>query len=355
MKTKIIILITLFIFSFSIISVKAQEKVPEKISTGFGYKEEIVHKAKGISVLDIKNKYGNITIEGWEKDSVVIVYEINIGTHNLELAQEILDQINVREYSTGKGLFIKTLFEEDFHSTFTFSINYHISIPYELQTDIKTGFGNTYLKDIQGEISVNAEYGKLFITNQNETELPSLNLTLNFVEVEIQNAENATLNFNNCTFDINKINNLNGKTKFSVIKIQTVKQMKLTSEIDRFTISHADSVTITGDKSFCTINDLLLFGHFEINTGGLKVNAGNTLESLTVANTKANSEITLPQTLQYLIHGEVKQGLFSHYRKNRLRIMREQETISFSGEFGDKPTANIIIFNTSSNLNVRLR
>ena len=43
MKIKIIILITLFIFSFSIISVKAQERVPGKISTGYGYKEEIVH------------------------------------------------------------------------------------------------------------------------------------------------------------------------------------------------------------------------------------------------------------------------------------------------------------------------
>jgi len=340
------------LFLLSFLSVKGQEKIVEKISTGYGFKDEIIHKAQGLNVLNIENKYGNITIDGWDNDSVQIDYEISIGTYTEDLAQEIMDQITVREYSTGNELFVKTLFEEEFHSAFTFSINYKIKVPYKLQTNIKTGFGNTFLKDIQGKVSVNAEYGKLFIKNPDSTELPDLNLTLDFVEGEIENAENANLTLNNCTFDIDRINNVSGKTKFSVIHIDELNQMKLKSEIDRFTIGHADSVTIIGEKSFITINNLSEFGHFEINTGGLKVKAGNSLKSLTVANIKANSEITLPETLSYLLHGEVKQGVFTHYRKNSLRLLREQETISFSGEFGDNPTTNIIIFNTSSSLSV---
>ncbi len=352
MKATVSTLGITILFLFSIIFVNGQEKTVGKISTGYGFNDEIIHKAKGLNVLNIRNKYGNITVDGWDKDSIQIVYEISIGTYTEDLAQEIMDQITVREYTSGKELFIKTLFEEEFHSAFTFSINYKINVPYKLQTNIKTGFGNTYLKDIQGKISVNAEYGKLFIKNPKSTDLPELNLTLDFVEGEIENADNANLNLNNCTFDIDKISNISGKTKFSVIRINKVNRMNLTSEIDRFTISLADSVTITGDKSFITIDNLSEFGHFEINTGGLKVTAGNTLKSLTVANIKANSEITLPQTLRYLLHGEVKQGMFTHYMQNSLRILRDQETISFSGEFGDNPTANIIIFNTSSNLNI---
>ncbi len=339
-------------FLFTFMSVNGQEKVVEKISTGYGFGEEFIHKAKEIDALNISNKYGDITVNGWDKDSVQIVYEINIGTYNKDLAQEILDQINVREYSNGKELFVKTIFEEEFHSAFTFSINYRINMPYKLKSKIETGFGNTFLKDIQGKVSIKAEYGKLFITNQNSTDLPELNLTLDFVEGEIEEASNAQLILNNCTFNLNKIKNIGGRTKFSAININEVNRLELTSEIDRFSIIHADSVTITGEKSFCSIDKLSNFGRFEINTGGLKVNAGNTLTSLSVANIKANSEITLPSTLSYLIHGEVNQGLFSHYQKNNLKITREQETISFSGEFGDKPTANIIIFNTSSNLSV---
>ncbi len=352
MKATVSTLGITILFLFLVIFANGQEKTVEKISTGYGFKDEIIHKAKGLNVLNIKNKYGNITVDGWDKDSIQIVYEISIGTYTEDLAQEIMDQITVREYTSGKELFVKTLFEEEFHSAFTFSINYKINVPYKLQTNIKTGFGNTYLKDIQGKISVNAEYGKLFIKNPKSTDLPELNLILDFVEGEIENADNVSLNLNNCTFDIDKINNISGKTKFSVIRIDEVNRMYLTSEIDRFTIGVADSVTITGDKSFITIDNLSEFGHFEINTGGLKVTAGNTIKSLTVANIKANSEITLPETLSYLLHGEVKQGVFTHYMQNSLRILRDQDTISFSGEFGDNPTANIIIFNTSSSLNI---
>jgi hypothetical protein len=352
MKAIVSTLAIVILFLLPLMSVNGQEKTVEKISTGYGFKEEIVQKAKDINILNINNKYGNITIDGWDNDSVQIVYEISIGTYTEDLAQEILDEITVREYTTGKELFVKTVFEEEFHSAFTFSINYKIKVPYKLQTVIKTGFGNTFLKDIQGKISINAEYGKLFIKNTNSTELPELNLALDFVEGEIENAENASLNLNNCTFDIGRISNISGKTKFSVIRIDEVNRMNLISEIDRFTIGLTDSIAITGEKSFITINSLSESGHFEINTGGLKVTAGNTLKSLTVANIKANSEIVLPAGLNYLIHGEVKQGMFSHYRQDNLRMLREQETISFSGEFGDEPTANIIIFNTSSNLTV---
>ncbi len=354
-KLKISVLITCILLSISTTSVTGQGKTPEKTATGHGYRKEIIHKAKGIKALNIKNKYGNITINGWDKDSVQIVYEINIGTYNGKLASEILDQITINEYISGKTLFIKTVFEEDFHSGFTFSINYHVNIPNKLQTNITTGFGNTILENIQSKISVDAEYGKLFITNQNSTELPSLYLTLNFIEGKIQNAEDAEINLNNCNFNINRINNFTGKTKFSVINVDSIRQMKLNTEIDRYTIGHADSITIIGDKSFCTINDLLLYGHFEINTGGLKLRINKTLKSLTVANIKANTEITLPGALSYLLHGEVKQGVLSHYQQNSLKILRDQDTISFSGEFGDKPTANIIIFNTSSNLNIMIQ
>ncbi len=353
MKATITIIGIILLSLFSYTLANGQDKTVKKTSTGYGFNKEFIHKAKGINLLNIKNKYGNVTIEGWDKDSVQIVYEVSIDTYNKKLAQEIRNQITIREYTTGKGLFVKTIFEEDFHSAFTFSIDYKINIPFKLKTEIKTGFGNTFLKDVQGKVSIKAEYGKLFITNQNSEEAPELNLSLDFVEGEIEHAKSARINLNNCAFDINRINEIDGETKFSMIDIDEVNRVKLISEIDRFNISRADSVTITGEKSFCSIKNLSLFGHFEINTGGLKVGVGNTLKSLTVANERANSDIKLPANLNYLIHGEVNRGVFSHYQQSNLRVSREHETISFSGEFGDDPTTNIIIFNTSSNLSVR--
>ena len=357
-----VILLCLF-FSFTLISVKGQvktkeeeeeERIPEKTQTGYQYKDQIEYLSKTINAINLKNKYGNITVDAWDIDSVKIEYEININTFDEELATEITGQITVEDNKAGKTLFTKTVFAEDFQSGVPFSINYHVHIPDKINTKINTGFGDTYIKDIFSDISVTAEYGKLFITNKDSANgVPSLILTLSFIDGQISYAKQAELTLNNCRLDIKRIGKVTGHTRFCVIQADSINNADLKTEIDRYTIGHADTITMTGEKTFCTVNQLNNTGHFEINEGGLNLKISDNLTNLSVANVKANTELTVPSSLSYILHGEIKEGVLSHYSKESLKIVRDMDTLTFSGEFGDNPRANITLFNTSSGLTIK--
>lgn len=328
------------------------EPEPQKTSTGFMKSEVYLYKSKEAKSIVLTNRHGNIIIDTWDKDSVKIEYKINVGTFDKDLAKETLDQISINKYFVGKKLYLKTRFEEDFQSSFSFSINYHLHVPPALMVDITSNFGNIYITGLQKNIRVNAEYGKLFIKNDS-TNTSKADLHLSFIEGEISKTDTVKVKLNNCTINLDHITELSGRTSFSVLKADTVSKVDLNTNIDRLTLNYVSSVSIKGEKTFCKINHLRDKGHFEINTGGLNVSVDNTLSSLTVANDKANTELQLPIGMPYLLHGEVKQGVLNHYAQNELKVLRDVDTITFSGEFGTNTETNIILFNTMSNLTIK--
>ena len=350
-----IIPVITFMFSFSAITFSQQntdEPEPQKTSTGFMKSEVYLYKSKEARSIILTNKHGNIIIDTWDKDSVKIEYKINVGTFDKDLAKETLDQISVNKYFVGRKLYLKTRFEDDFQSSFSFSINYHLHVPPALMANITSNFGNIYITGLQKDIKINAEYGKLFIKNDS-TNTPKADLHLSFIEGEISKTDTVKVNLNNCTIDLDQVSKLSGRTSFSVLKADTVNKVELNTSIDRLSLNYVSSVTIKGEKTFCKINHLRNNGHFEINTGGLNILVDNTLNSLTVANDKANTDLQLPRGMSYLLHGEVKQGVLNHYAQNKLKVLRDVDTITFSGEFGTNAETNIILFNTMSNLTIK--
>ena len=357
-RYSIYIFLSSLMFSFSTISF-SQEKEEEELevkqtTTGHMVGETLLYESKEANTIVVTNKHGNIIIDTWEKDSLKLVYEINVGTFDEDLAKETLEQISVNEYISGKKLFVKTMFEEDFQSSFTFSINYHFYVPPAVKAEITSNFCDIYCNELQNYVQVKAEYGKLFIKNDS-VRLTAANMHLGFMDGNISNTDTVNFYLNNCNIDIRSIKKVSGITSFSVLNADTVNTIKLKTNLDRITVSEVDSVSITGEKTFCTVNNLKQTGHFEINTGGLNLSVANSLKTLTVANVKANTELTVPAGMQYLLHGEIKRGELNHYKLNDLEIMKDVDTITFSGEFGSDAKTNIILFNTSADLTIKQR
>jgi len=353
-KYSIYILLCTLTFSFSTISFsqdQEEELEIKKTSTGHAVGETFLYKSSEANAVIVTNKHGNIIIDAWEEDSVKIEYEINVGTFDEDLARETIEQISINKYITGKKLYLKTMFEEDFQSSFTFSINYHIYVPPTVKAEITSNFGDIYCNGLQNYVQVKADYGKLFIQNDS-VRLSTARMHLSFMESTISNTDTVNFFLNNCSMTLSNIEKISGVTSFSVLSADSIHQVKLKTNIDRITLNEADSVSITGEKTFCNISKLRQTGHFEINTGGLNLSVASSLKSLTVANEKVNTQISIPSGMQYLLHGEVKQGRLTHYRQNELNVMRDVDTITFSGEFGSDAKTNIILFNTMSNLTI---
>jgi hypothetical protein len=354
-RYSIYIFLSSLMFSFSTISFSQEEEEELEIiktSTGHAVSESFLYESSEANTIIVTNKHGNIIIDTWEKDSIKMEYEINVGTFDEDLAKETLEQISVNEYITGKKLFVTTMFEEDFQSSFTFSINYHFHVPPDMKAEITSNFCDIYCNELQNYVQVKAEYGKLFLRNDS-VRLTAAKIHLGFMDGNISNTDTVIFSLNNCNIDLRSIKKVSGITSFSVLNTDSVNTVDIKTNLDRITVSEVDSASITGEKTFCTVNNLKQTGHFEINTGGLNLSVAKTLTSLTVANEKANTELIIPSGMAYLLHGEVKQGRLTHYEQDELKVLRDVDTITFSGEFGSGAQTNIILFNKMSNLTIK--
>ncbi|NPA37877.1 MAG: hypothetical protein GXO47_13630, partial [Chlorobi bacterium] len=108
--------------------------------------------------------------------------------------------------------------------------------------------------------------------------------------------------------------------------------------------------TMKGTGTIAKISELKYNGHFELQDSELTIAATNSIKSLTIANENTKTILSVPKDLSYVLNGEVEDGSIFHYKKDSLSILNDFDSVSFSGEFGTEPYANIIVFNKSADI-----
>jgi hypothetical protein len=325
----------------------------QKTDTGYQYVEEAYHSAQGLTHLDIQHKHGNLMVQAWNQDSIKIISSIQILSKNLSLVEEIYKQIEVRQHQSASVFYLKTKFDEDFHSNFPFSIDYQVFIPSNTHLNIKSGFGDIHLTNIEQTIHIEAEHGQLKMVNDADQIYPNIVLTSNFMDVSIQKADSMTLTLHNSLLNLEKCKVLEGQSNFSQLMVKEGHSASITSTIDRITFGSLDSIRLTGQKTICKIKQLKKYGFIEITDGSLRTSIEESLDELNIANNGAYTEIGLPRNWSYTLHGEVKEGQFSHEHSEQLQILHDRNTISFSGTIGAHPTGTLVLFNSNASLNLK--
>lgn len=228
------------------------------------------HEAKSWKVsketsLEIYNKYGNIHLFTWDKDSVKIEVDMNIKVSKETKLEKIYEYIDF-EFSENKYYIIaRTRFNQqgefwaevtDLASTFFSSgtkvqIDYSVFLPPTINLKIENKFGNVYTTDHLGKLSVIISNGdfkcndlkgntdmSVSFGNATINSLAIGKLNLNYSELELGNAVNLTLDSKSSTINIekagsltlnskrdkyyvNQVSTINGKSSFSYLTIKS--------------------------------------------------------------------------------------------------------------------------------------
>ena len=133
--------------------------------------EKSYSKSYDLSASDlvkIDNRFGNITIEIWNKSEIKVDALITASARKESRAQEILDDIRIEDrqrggvisYSTkiSKGRNMESKGNSKEHG---FSIEMTVYIPSSQALDLLVEFGNIYIPDYQGELDVVSKFGKV--------------------------------------------------------------------------------------------------------------------------------------------------------------------------------------------------
>lgn len=245
------------------------------------------------SVLDITNKYGNIQITQWRKDSALIRAEIKAVATKKDKLEKMFDGVSINMTESGYGIRAETNFTQNINMLFEsfkgmtsklisydsrIEINYYVSIPAYLNLKIANKYGDVYMEDNTGDFSISLSNGSFKANSLGKNSSMSLTFcdaTINsmssgkidasFSEITANYVGDVTVNSISSKYEIKKAGTVSiesHRDKFYIDRISTIKGTSYFTDFNVRTLEKEASLsTRYGDINF----DLIETGFKTIN------------------------------------------------------------------------------------------
>ena len=199
--------------------------------------------------LEVINKYGDIHITSWKKDSVNILADIEAFAPNHSRLQKMIDGIEINITATGSLVRAETEFGREITVLLEslkgltgkiieydsrVQINYYINIPDYADMNIKNQFGDISMENNNGTISVNLSNGDFEANSLNRIS----ELSLDFGDAEIGSVKSGKIN-----------------TTFSKIIISQSDDLSINSTSTRFELGKAEKINVESRRDKFYIGD----------------------------------------------------------------------------------------------------
>lgn len=223
------------------------------------YTDHIVRnfKVSDRSVVEVTNKYGKIHIRTWDKDSVKFIVDLKIQTSNPQKLQKLKSQVDFDFTSTNYYVVARTKFSksggvfsdvvETFVPSNTVTINYTIYLPKSTNLKIENKFGDVYLDDLSGNLTLKLSNGNLKANHL--AGYTTLNIASGDGMVNKMDKGKVTVAYSD--FQIRDCGDIEFDTRSSRIEIRKAKSLKVYSRRDKYFVDAAG--LLIGDGNFTTI------------------------------------------------------------------------------------------------------
>jgi hypothetical protein len=214
---------------------------------------------KSNTEIQIINKYGNIHVVSWEKDSVKFEIELLVKGNKQSKIQKNYDMVDFEFTQTDYYVVAQTIFDSSkgafwdevsdlastiFSGSNRTQIDYKVYMPSTCPVKIENKFGNVYIGEQNARADIVISNGDLKAGKF----LQDLHLEIDFGNVGIRSMKDADIIAGYAEFDVKKAGNLNIESKSSTFEFGDVAELQLDSRRDKFTIEEVESVK--GKMSF---------------------------------------------------------------------------------------------------------
>jgi hypothetical protein len=237
-------------------------------------KAQVFEKQKNISKsfavtkdcnIQVSNKYGDIHIVPWDKDSAYFSIDIKVTDKKEADAEKILNAIDVDFTNTSYFLIGKTVFRDSksqvlsdlsdmanslFNISKNVEIKYIIYVPQTASLKIDNKFGNIYTTNHSGNIDITLSNGDLKANDLNGSETK---IELSFGNAVVNFIKNGKLNIGYSDFELKNAGKLLVEGRSAKMNINKVENIDLNSKRDKYYIDTVTSVTGKTDFSYLDI------------------------------------------------------------------------------------------------------
>jgi len=255
------------------------------------------------SRLEVKNRYGDVKISHWAKDSVYIMAEIEAFAPTESKLRKMLEGINTDLKETGSIIRAETEFDKSLAPLLeTFKgltekiiefdsrvkISYFINAPDYIDIQIDNQFGDITMENNTGTLSVSLSNGDFRANSLNKVS----DLSINFGEAEIDYITSGKITTTFSKFVISECGDISVNSTST--RFDFKKAGRLTFESRRDKVFGGDVSELTGTSYFTdfSIKNLGKGIEFTLKYGSLDVdNTENRFENINIES--AFSDITL--------------------------------------------------------------
>lgn len=233
--------------------------------------------------IEVNNKYGEIHVKTWRKDSVKFVIDLRINSNSKDRLQKLKNDIRFDFSSskyyvtassnfggTGNQIFaeLRSISESFIPGKNSIEVNYTIYCPESVNLNLINKFGDIYIDDLRGEININLSNGNMKINSLSGES----KIELNFGNANINQLSDAVITMSYADLNLKQVEKLQTITKSSTIHIDEVDMLKIDSRRDKYFLT--DVLNMQGRSDFsqiwvevinCNLDMNLKFGELRID------------------------------------------------------------------------------------------
>ncbi|MCD7937162.1 MAG: DUF4097 domain-containing protein [Tannerellaceae bacterium] len=243
--------------------------------------------------LIVDNRYGNITVNYWNKNMLSIRVVVESRARNEQKAQEAINRVNITMKQQGSKVYASTSFQSSGRNSGNdnLTIHYHIDAPSGFNLELQQRYGDIYLPDKnEGNCTLNIQYGNIRAGNFSKDltiEGKYSNLSLDNIkklkldasycgDVRIQNGEELHIDARYSNFQTGIFNKIYIGLKYGNLKIKEVGDLDIDTKYSDITIEklinrlYVRDQSYTGitvrevDKSFSEITSSARYGNLNL-------------------------------------------------------------------------------------------
>ena len=322
--------------------------------------------------IEIANKYGKIDVKTWDKDSAVFEISIRVEEKKLSKLEESIRNIEFDITDNQHYLIVRTEVEKNksglakefkrFKETLLSSdgniqVDYTVWIPDANKLKIENKYGDIYIGDYKGEVSIDLSNGNLKANNFEK----DFNLILNFGDATINTFKKGQLECSFSELSLKKASSVRIRSRSTEFDIQQIQELNTDSRRDKYRIDKID--LFDGQSSFSTVRINELTDRINIRTeyGDLEIEKtvadfGNVV----IQSKSTDISLYFPQEASFNFEiSQAKTGLSlpGQMKTETEEISEDGKTTTIKGHFGES-TDNSLKLNISAesgSINVRSR
>lgn len=323
------------------------------------------YKAGPNTTLSLNNKYGDVVIQSWDKDQVIIDVKVTVQLPNEEKAQKLLNYIDV-QFSEGENLIsAKTVIDEKFSftgwggETKKFRIDYDVKMPVTTALNLTNRYGNSDIDELHSLVNLDIKYGNLTagkLTRGNIKPLNSLIIAYGKGTIDEAGWLDLTTRYV-ASFGIDKSQALLLDSKYSKLALGETSSIVGESKYDNITVEKINNLVL--DNGYCDVKvgeltkKLTLngsYGSFEIES----IPAG--FEDLSTDTKYLGVRLGIAEDASYKLDAKLSYGGLKYDEdkfKNQKSIVGNTST-EISGTMGDASAPASVVSISSSYGSVKL-